>query len=1779
MKKTIVFILVLLASLLFTQVSFVQAATTDKIVSYHPRMVLRGEQDWNKDNVGSFAWRFIHSPFPLDPYNTNPYLPSTDLLFGEFLVDTTEGDMGENQWYGVNSGFCLNLGLSPILAGKAKEYGWDALFPAYLDWASKPTNLKHTRDEYYADARNKLIANLGWSFSGDIASQIMGEGINLPILYDWLFSLKYSNGNLVLSEADKKQAQTFLIDVAENLKQSVTGNELLLNTRDLSHYKYFKAGLALYEPSRVGDPTYVDNKGRNINQYAKSYLDDFDRVILGKVIPALNAQGQDGGWHGGLGMNMIDWNMWTGDNVVLSLTLARFMYMYNTATGQGVEQPPFGEGVFLYAPEFELHMHRPGVLNLPEAETNNFLLVGGSSGYFSRYTWVGNIHSYTRRRFSPDIAQQNQAELADWLRRNRWMSHKNGGSYDNLNHVLYKDKWVNPRTPEQIGFAKTRRFEKLGWVSMRSGFTSADDLGALFIGQKYHWSTLDPYAQNGFYLERKGELIKGFGSSNSVVGSPILIDGLGQRTITVEFPTVTQGVEAYAPGSTYDVGPGILDFKSNDTYDYISSDATNAYDKTKLEKFTRQLVYLKPDIFVLFDKVSTVNPAAKKSWVIDPGAAPVNKTSNLFTITNGSGALWLKNLSPQETTITSQTADKFELTPSQDAKEVYFITVMQAVDAGLAESRVKADDATLTQDAGWFNVSVAGHVLSFDANGSFSFDGIKPPEDKEPPTTPANLTATVFSSTQINLSWSASTDNVGVTGYKIYRNGVLLTTYSLQLTAYSDTGLTALTTYTYTVSSSDAAGNESTKSSQVNATTQPTPPVDTQAPTVPANLTATAVSSSQINLSWSASTDNIGVTGYKIYRNGVLLTTYSLQLTTYSDTGLTPLTTYTYTISSFDAANNESAKSTQAQAITLDSPPPSQELIIDNTDSSFTTTGTWWASGYPNPYKTDTLAADINRTQSTATATWTPNLSKAGDYQVYAWWTAGSGRINDAKYTITHSSGQDTITADQKLNGGKWNLLGTYSFNAGTQGNISLSNYSTDSNYVANSVSDSVSADAIKLVYAGILPPDTEAPTIPANLQAEASSSTQINLSWSASNDNVGIAGYTLFRDGTELVSTTSLNYSDTGLTPNTTYTYTVLAYDASGNASTQSVPISATTKTTPIPPPTVSGAPVLLFSDLESGPKTGWEGLTTKGAAVSVWGRGFGTSRGANYITVNGAQLTQDSDYAEWGTTGRDKGVVRDLQRTTFWIPSTAQDGAGQITVTVNGVTSNALPFTVRAGDIYFISVNNGNNSYDGKKASPQGGAAGPWKDMLMINPGKNSAIQPGDIIYVRAGIYTTYDQDNFIVVYWQGKGGESGKPVATVGYPNEWPQIGTADSDRRAAIAVSYASTNASYLEWHKMLFKHGMGAITTDTTHHIRIVGNRFEESQRMAWSGVIYSDNSHDHKILGNYFYRNGYDKYKHDLYYKAWDGKPDAYNIEVGWNEFREGWNDPSVSGNPRGGPSAGFSTDGVNSKFLDSQIHDNLWIDYIDSALVIDSNCKNINIYNNVIINSSNNPGYRPVVYAGTPEHSGAVPLGADNVINFYNNTIYDSGNAAGMITIWYQSSGTFNLKNNIFYSKNDVYAGTYMSSFPNNRIISDHDLWYGNGAPPSSSQITVTNAFNVDPQFVNAAASDFHLQSTSPAIDTGTSAVSSVVTKDYDFTLRPQGSSYDIGAYEYVSGTTTYPKGDVNKDNSVDVLDVQALVNHILGIQDYGSSADVNNDGSVDVLDVQALVNIILGV
>ncbi|MFJ3903777.1 discoidin domain-containing protein [Streptomyces sp. NPDC090025] len=176
--------------------------------------------------------------------------------------------------------------------------------------------------------------------------------------------------------------------------------------------------------------------------------------------------------------------------------------------------------------------------------------------------------------------------------------------------------------------------------------------------------------------------------------------------------------------------------------------------------------------------------------------------------------------------------------------------------------------------------------------------------DTQAPTAPTGLAYTEPATGQIKLTWNAATDNTGVTGYDVYANGALLTSVAGGVTTYTD-NRPAGQTVSYTVRAKDAAGNMSGDS---NTVTRIGDTGDTQAPTAPANLALTEPAAGQIKLTWTASTDNTGVTGYDVYANNTLRGSVAGNVTTYTDNQ--PATaTVSYVVRAKDAAGNVSGAS------------------------------------------------------------------------------------------------------------------------------------------------------------------------------------------------------------------------------------------------------------------------------------------------------------------------------------------------------------------------------------------------------------------------------------------------------------------------------------------------------------------------------------------------------------------------------------------------------------------------------------------------------------------------------------------------------------------------------------------------------------------------------------------------------------------------------------------------------------------------------------------------------
>lgn len=382
-------------------------------------------------------------------------------------------------------------------------------------------------------------------------------------------------------------------------------------------------------------------------------------------------------------------------------------------------------------------------------------------------------------------------------------------------------------------------------------------------------------------------------------------------------------------------------------------------------------------------------------------AAPIYQTARQgealgyqFAVGNGSYTVNLKFAEHYYTTAGSRV---FDVTINGKTVLGKFDIVAQS------GARLKAIDRSFAVDApdGQITVQLYPYASSPMLNGI----EILPAEtgDTIPPAvsiaSPAN-NLTVSGSITITAS---ATDNVSVKSLQFKVDGTNLGS-ALAASPYSaalDTRTLANGPHTITAVASDAAGNTTT-STGVTISVSNNAVLDAQAPSVPAGLRATAASPSQIDLLWSASTDNVGVAGYRIFRGGVQIATATT--TAYSDRGLTAATSYVYSVGAYDGAGNTSALSAAASATTAAAPTGTTVSRYDVFEQPFT----WASTGYSNPWQ-----------QVTATMTLTsPNgrtTTVGGFYFAQDTWKARFAPAETGNWTWKATIGDGSKS--QQLNG------------------------------------------------------------------------------------------------------------------------------------------------------------------------------------------------------------------------------------------------------------------------------------------------------------------------------------------------------------------------------------------------------------------------------------------------------------------------------------------------------------------------------------------------------------------------------------------------------------------------------------------------------------------------------------------------------------------------------------------------------------------------------------------
>jgi YD repeat-containing protein len=230
---------------------------------------------------------------------------------------------------------------------------------------------------------------------------------------------------------------------------------------------------------------------------------------------------------------------------------------------------------------------------------------------------------------------------------------------------------------------------------------------------------------------------------------------------------------------------------------------------------------------------------------------------------------------------------------------------------GTSTTSTFTDSTTTCNTAYSYTVAAYDNAAPPNVSAQSSAAGVTTPVTS-PPSVPTGLTKASATSTQVVLSWMASSDScTSVAGYRVYRGGVQIGTSAT--TSYTDSTTSGTTAYSYTVAAYDSFGNVSGQSSPLAVTTP-----DTIPPSVPTGLTAGSVTAGQAAFSWAASTDTggSGLRGYTVFRNGAQIGTTATN--SYNDTTVVPGATYSYTVSAQDGAGNSSAQSS-ALSITIPS--------------------------------------------------------------------------------------------------------------------------------------------------------------------------------------------------------------------------------------------------------------------------------------------------------------------------------------------------------------------------------------------------------------------------------------------------------------------------------------------------------------------------------------------------------------------------------------------------------------------------------------------------------------------------------------------------------------------------------------------------------------------------------------------------------------------------------------------------------------------------------------------
>ena len=420
---------------------------------------------------------------------------------------------------------------------------------------------------------------------------------------------------------------------------------------------------------------------------------------------------------------------------------------------------------------------------------------------------------------------------------------------------------------------------------------------------------------------------------------------------------------------------------------------------------------------------------------------------------------------------------------------------------------------------GSFAVLAATFVLAGAASGASARSARV---DSTAPTTPTNVRVSSVTSSTVALAWAASSDNRGVRGYTVSLDGKVVGRPTQPRATI--TGLACGRAYTFGIVAYDAADNRS-PAAWATVATAACP--DQQSPTAPTGFRQQAATQNAVVLAWDSSTDNIGVVGYGVYRNGLLQT--STAAPTVSLSGFVCGSVSEVAIDAVDAAGNRSLRSSTwvETAACSDTQRPAKPVL---------TLGT--------------------ATETSLVLNWQPGVDNVGadHYNVF---------LNGAKVAQTTA-----LT---------WTYTGLACNTDYTLG-LEVEDAAGNTSLLTEGTLTPVRTNACSPAPP---PVDTTAPSQPGGLTVAAATTTGVTLAWTASTDNVGVAGYGVYVDGASVQTETQPGATVSGLACGTAYTLAVDAFDPARNRSTKA---SLVGTTAPCADTQAPSAPANAASDLAHG-------------------------------------------------------------------------------------------------------------------------------------------------------------------------------------------------------------------------------------------------------------------------------------------------------------------------------------------------------------------------------------------------------------------------------------------------------------------------------------------------------------------------------------------------------------------------------------------------------------------